>query len=165
MADLGLIVQGPSSTRCGPSRSQKTAVRRLSSRFRHPFSNTGERLACYSTRPRRLQRPHGLTLDVFHGKSVHALPQLFGADGRDDPTVRLKLGLRNQRHAANDSARRRSWRRPSNPASRVPETSCADGLLDAQALHAIAHCCVSGVGAMTSRTNVVNRSNANAISP
>ena len=48
----------------------------------------------------RLERPHRLTLDVVHGKSIHSLPRLFGADGYDDLTVRAKLGLRNQRHAS-----------------------------------------------------------------
>ena len=43
----------------------------------------------------RLERSRGLTLDVVHGKSVHALPRLVGADRCDDPTVRSKLGLRN----------------------------------------------------------------------
>ena len=44
----------------------------------------------------RLERSRGLTLDVVHGKSVHAPPPLVGADRSDDPTVRSKLGLRNQ---------------------------------------------------------------------
>ena len=35
-----------------------------------------------------------------HGKSVHALPRLVGADRCDDPTVRSKLVLRNQRRAS-----------------------------------------------------------------
>jgi hypothetical protein len=48
----------------------------------------------------RLERSRGLTLDVVHGKSVHALPRLFGADWCDYPTVRSKLGLRNQRRAS-----------------------------------------------------------------
>ena len=48
----------------------------------------------------RLKRPHGLALDVVHGKSVHALPRLVGADRSDDPTVRSKLGLRNQGRAS-----------------------------------------------------------------
>ena len=48
----------------------------------------------------RLKRPHGLALDVVHGISIHALPRLIGADCCDDPTVRSKLGLRNQRRAS-----------------------------------------------------------------
>jgi hypothetical protein len=48
----------------------------------------------------RPERPHGLTLNVVHGKSVHALPRLVGADRCDDPTVRPKLGLRNQHNAS-----------------------------------------------------------------
>jgi hypothetical protein len=47
----------------------------------------------------RPQRPHGLTLNVVHGKSAQALLRLIGADWCDDPTVRSKLGLRNQHHA------------------------------------------------------------------
>jgi len=48
----------------------------------------------------RLERSRGLALDVVHGKSVHALPRLVGADRCDDPTVRSKLGLRNQCRAS-----------------------------------------------------------------
>ena len=48
----------------------------------------------------RLERSCGLALDVVHGKSVHALPRLVGADWCDYPTVRSKLGLRNQRRAS-----------------------------------------------------------------
>ena len=37
---------------------------------------------------------------VPHGKSVHALPRLVGADWCDDPTVRSTLGLRNRCRAS-----------------------------------------------------------------
>jgi hypothetical protein len=48
----------------------------------------------------RLKRPHSLTLDVVHGKSIHAPPRLVSADWCDHRTVRLKLGLRNQCRAS-----------------------------------------------------------------
>jgi hypothetical protein len=48
----------------------------------------------------RLKRPRGLALDVVHGKSVHALPRLVGADWCDNPTVRSTLGLRNRCRAS-----------------------------------------------------------------
>jgi hypothetical protein len=48
----------------------------------------------------RFERSRGLTFDVVHGKSVHTLPRLVGADRSDDPTVRSKLGLRNQGRAS-----------------------------------------------------------------
>jgi hypothetical protein len=48
----------------------------------------------------RPERPLGLTLDVVHGKSIHAPPRLVSADQCDEPTVRAKLGLRNRRNAS-----------------------------------------------------------------
>lgn len=48
----------------------------------------------------RLERPHGLALDVVHGKSTHGQPQSCGAYGYHDPTVRSKPRLRNHRRAS-----------------------------------------------------------------
>jgi hypothetical protein len=68
----------------------------------------------------RLERPHGLTLDVVHGISIHALPRLIGADWCDDPRCARSSAYATSGAQANDSIRSRSKVRRGFRAAAIP---------------------------------------------